>query len=183
MTMGLELKQSAKDQHLQGERDAMVFAHAAHAAVGQKRKFTGQDYIVHPLNVAHIAREYLQDAGNIRMAYLHDVLEDTQVEYQHLIEIFGVHIAAGVMTLTTMKHEDEKRADRVQREADRLSMAIPDIQTIKCADIIHNTTDLALFEPQFAKQYCSEKQITLDAMTGAHEVLRRAAYAKIRSWL
>lgn len=35
-------------------QQARLFALAAHAAVGQKRKYTGEDYIVHPAEVAEL---------------------------------------------------------------------------------------------------------------------------------
>lgn len=36
--------------------DALEFATYHHAAIGQKRKYTGDDYIVHPIAVMEIVR-------------------------------------------------------------------------------------------------------------------------------
>ena len=40
---------------------ALIFATAAHAAVGQKRKYTGEDYIVHPIAVMELVRSVPHD--------------------------------------------------------------------------------------------------------------------------
>jgi (p)ppGpp synthase/HD superfamily hydrolase len=53
---------------------ARVFATAAHAAVGQKRKYTGEDYIVHPTEVAGIVRDAGGTDAQIAAAYLHDLV-------------------------------------------------------------------------------------------------------------
>jgi len=37
---------------------ARYFATAAHAAVGQKRKYSDDDYIVHPIRVANLVKQY-----------------------------------------------------------------------------------------------------------------------------
>ena len=36
---------------------ALKFSTAAHAAVNQKRKYTGEDYIVHPIAVSNLVKE------------------------------------------------------------------------------------------------------------------------------
>ena len=61
---------------------AKQFATAAHA--GQKRKYTGEDYIVHPEHVASIIEEYGFDDNMIAAAWLHDTVEDTNVELDDL---------------------------------------------------------------------------------------------------
>lgn len=70
---------------------ARVFAYAAHAAMGQKRKYTNEDYILHPMEVAEdvFRLTMIEDPrftdGTARAtieqviaAILHDVIEDTR---------------------------------------------------------------------------------------------------------
>ena len=58
-----------------------MFAIAAHKAVGQKRKYTGDDYIVHPAEVAHIVDQVPGSTDEmVAAAWLHDVVEDTGVD-------------------------------------------------------------------------------------------------------
>ena len=40
------------------EKTAFAFAAAAHYAVGQKRKYSGDDYIVHPIRVAQTVKQF-----------------------------------------------------------------------------------------------------------------------------
>ncbi|MGN6617321.1 MAG: HD domain-containing protein [Ilyomonas sp.] len=51
------------------------FAGKAHA--GQKRKYTPEPYIVHPVRVMQICKEYTSSILVLCAALLHDVLEDT----------------------------------------------------------------------------------------------------------
>ncbi|TYF68814.1 guanosine polyphosphate pyrophosphohydrolase, partial [Enterobacter hormaechei] len=57
---------------------AHMFAAGAHAGVGQKRKYTGEDYIHHPVAVAEIVRNHGGTDEMVAAAMLHDTIEDTQ---------------------------------------------------------------------------------------------------------
>ena len=59
--------------------EAKMFATAAHAAIGQKRKYSGDDYIVHPQRVAAIVEKHGGTDEMIAAAWLHDTVEDTDV--------------------------------------------------------------------------------------------------------
>ena len=67
---------------------ARVYATAAHAAVGQRRKYTDQPYIVHPIRVAEIVDLYGGTDDMISAAYLHDVVEDTAVSIDDINDMF-----------------------------------------------------------------------------------------------
>ena len=69
---------------------ARVFATAAHAAVGQLRKYTFEPYIVHPAEVFAIVSTV--DGATEEMmaaAWLHDTVEDTGVT----IEVSAICLA------------------------------------------------------------------------------------------
>lgn len=51
------------------------FANLAHK--GQKRKYTGEDYIVHPISVARLVEKHGGSLDQQAAALLHDVVEDT----------------------------------------------------------------------------------------------------------
>lgn len=57
-------------------RRAYAMAEVAHE--GQHRK-SGEPYIIHPLNVAHILAELSFEPAVIAAGLLHDVLEDCEV--------------------------------------------------------------------------------------------------------
>ena len=70
---------------------ARVFATGAHAAVVAIRRDTGEDYIVHPLDVVCALQEFGvdYDADMLATCWLHDVVEDTQVTIQQIEDVFG----------------------------------------------------------------------------------------------
>lgn len=142
---------------------AAAFATGAHCAVGQKRKYTGEDYIRHPYEVAKLVKSVTDDEEMIAAAYLHDVVEDTQVTQEQIVAFFGEKVAALVDQLTD-KYTDPRLGNRAHRKAmerDRWLCAGPKACTIKLADMIVNTIDIVSFDPGFAKVYLAEKELML----------------------
>ena len=78
-------------------RRAYMFAFEKH--FGVKRK-SGEDYIIHPLNVAYILTEIYADAKTIEAALLHDVVEDCDVTREDIDEMFGPEVALLVEGVT-----------------------------------------------------------------------------------
>ena len=77
---------------------ALQIAQKAHA--GQVDK-AGKDYILHPMTVA----SYMDTDTEKTIAYLHDVLEDTDVTVVALRKIFPNEIVDTLITLTHRKDE------------------------------------------------------------------------------
>ena len=69
---------------------AFFLARKAHA--GQKRR-SGEDYLVHPVEVARILVDLGMDSDCIAAALLHDVVEDTGVTTQEVSKGFGSDVA------------------------------------------------------------------------------------------
>jgi RelA/SpoT family (p)ppGpp synthetase len=138
-TLRTELKLYLDDAQIQLIEDAFVLAKKAHE--GQKR-YTGEDYITHPLAVAKILADMRMDPPTIISAILHDVIEDTYVEKNDIIEQFGKEIADlvdGVTKLTQI--EFESRAEAQAENFRKMIMAMArDIRVIliKLADRLHN---------------------------------------------
>ena len=63
---------------------AYNFAKAHHQ--GQLR-LSGEEYIIHPLNVAYILADLQMDDATICAALLHDVVEDTEYTREELVEL------------------------------------------------------------------------------------------------
>jgi len=148
---------------------ALKFSTAAHAAVNQKRKYTGEDYIVHPIAVSNLVKENGGTDEMIAAALLHDTVEDTNVTREQIAEEFGWKVFKLVVELTDVtKPEDGNRATRKAIEAKRLGMASKEAQTIKLADLIDNTKTILKYDPKFAKVYIQEKIALLEAMDKVH---------------
>src|SRR5690554_3990695 len=64
----------------------------AQAHQGQKRR-SGEDYILHPVAVAHILAGMRMDHQTIAAAILHDTIEDTEIEHDDLAAQFDEQIA------------------------------------------------------------------------------------------
>lgn len=149
---------------------------AAYAHRDQKRKYTGEPYFYHCADVASIVSTVTQDPDMIAAAYLHDVVEDTYITIDILIQVFGVRIADLVGWLTDKScPEDGNRAARKKIDREWLGHAPNDAKTIKCADLISNTKSIVERDPKFAKTYLAEKRLLMPCLVGADERLWNAA--------
>lgn len=135
---------------------------AAEAHDGQVRK-SGEAYIFHPLAVAYIVAEMNLDHQSIVAAILHDVLEDTEVERDRLVEDFGEEITSivdGLSKLTSLEFRTpaEKQAANFQK---MLLAMIDDIRVIliKLADRLHNMRTLGVMRLEKKRRIAKE---TLD---------------------
>lgn len=120
--------------------DVLEFATYAHS--GQRRKFTGEPYITHPIAVAQIAKQQLSKGLATcaislieKVALLHDVLEDTSVTYDELVKEFGKEVADRVRILTKVPGETYLQSI-LRAKVDRIT------RIVKMADNIHNRSDL-----------------------------------------
>jgi (p)ppGpp synthase/HD superfamily hydrolase len=148
-------------------RKAQVYAQAAHAAVGQRRKYSGEPYIVHPAEVAKIVAGVPGATPDmVAAAWLHDVVEDTGCTYTDIHMAFGADIAALVGWLTDVSQpQDGNRAHRKAMDRDHTAEAPAEAQTIKLADLISNSRSIVAHDPAFARTYLAEKRLLLAVMT------------------
>ena len=150
---------------------ARCYATAAHAAVGQRRKYTNEPYIVHPMAVADMVRAAGGTTDMVAAAYLHDVIEDTQVTFEDLKEAFGESIAAKVGALTNKaKPEDGNRIQRFVINCRALIKHLDEeTMVIKVCDLIHNTSSIIEHDHGFASIYLAEKEFMMDEIFGLME--------------
>lgn len=162
------------------ESRARLFAIAAHAAVGQRRKYTSEPYWVHPQEVADLVRYVSHTEEMLAAAWLHDVLEDTEVTPELLKQEFGEDITTLVLWLTDVSTPlDGNRATRKAIDRLHLSLAPAEAQTIKLADMISNTRSIKEHDPAFAKVYLNEKILLLEVLTKGDPVLRTNALSMV----
>ena len=154
------------------ELDAMKFANACHEGINQRRKYSGLPYIVHPATVVAILRTIQHTPAMIQAGWLHDTVEDTGVTHDDIRRAFGDEVATLVEMVTDVsKKSDGNRAARRAIDLRHLENASSEAAAIKLADIIDNTHDIVLHDPDFARVYLHEKTDTL-------AVLR----PKVRNW-
>lgn len=70
---------------------ALRFARRVH--LGQYRKQTGEQFVEHPIAVARLLSDSGYDGSLVAAAYLHDVVEKTDVELDEIRERFGPSVA------------------------------------------------------------------------------------------
>ena len=144
---------------------ARIFATAAHAAVGQTRKYTGEPYIVHPREVVDFLKLVPHTTDMLAAAWLHDVVEDTEVEVTDIWREFGSVVASYVHWLTDRsKPEDGNRARRKELDREYIKNAPAEVKSIKLADLISNTASIVEHDKKFAKVYLKEKQLLLEVL-------------------
>ena len=104
---------------------AIWFATQAHA--GQTRKYTGEPYINHPVEVMQIVNTVTDDPEVLAAAILHDVVEDTPATITNIRIGFTPRVAELVSDLTDVsKPEDGNRAVRKELDRQHSAQASPE---------------------------------------------------------
>lgn len=150
---------------------ADLFAFAAHSAVGQVRKYTGEAYISHPREVAGMVQTIPHHTWEmVVLALLHDVVEDTGVTLEQVQQEFGEKIRNGLYYLTNVDKSAGNRATRHYLNCERLRQAPSEVATVKCLDIKSNTRRIVELDPKFAPQYLREKAEALNHLQQADPI-------------
>jgi GTP diphosphokinase / guanosine-3',5'-bis(diphosphate) 3'-diphosphatase len=128
-------------------RDLLLraYRYSARAHTGQKRR-SGEDYVVHCVQVARILAELQLDSTTIAAGLIHDVVEDTEITVQDVEREFGPEVAQIVDGLTKIGTLPFLSKEERQIETYRkllLSVAKDArVIMIKLADRLHNMRTL-----------------------------------------
>lgn len=156
-------------------RKAISFAHRAHD--GQKRKYTHEPYVLHPIMVMKLMQALDYDEDTLCAALLHDVVEDTGFTLHAIERGFGPKVAELVHFCTEVsKPEDGNRAVRKAMDADHYAKGPKEAQTIKVADLVDNAASIKKHDPNFWKVFKKEKEHLLSVLTKADARLVEVAY-------
>ena len=136
---------------------AYLFGAEAHE--GQTR-VSGEPYIYHPIEVAHILAEMRMDAESIIAGILHDVIEDTGTLKETVTSEFSEDVAElvdGVSKLTQIKFESQAEAQAENFRKMILAM-VRDIRVIlvKLADRLHNMRTLGVMRSEKRRRIARE---------------------------
>lgn len=136
------------------------FAAAAHGSIGQKRKYTGAPYITHPEKVLFLFQnsggKYRDDPCLQAVCLLHDVVEDTPVTADLLSKHFPMQVVEYVLILSKDESFKGTREQRKTHYFARVKQGGGAAQTIKLADLSHNSVNLAHYDPEFARVFARE---------------------------
>ena len=161
-------------------QDALMLAIRAHE--GQRRKYTGEPYSAHPIGVSKIIETIPGHTPEmVAAALLHDVVEDTPITFLDIKNQFGSVVAEYVHYCSNVSEQgDGNRAFRKKMDADHFAMGPAESQSIKVADLIHNSESIIPNDPKFFhKAYKHEKQYLLNVLTKANPILKSHAQSML----
>jgi GTP diphosphokinase / guanosine-3',5'-bis(diphosphate) 3'-diphosphatase len=124
---------------------------------------SGDPYLTHLLEVAHILADMRMDATTLAAALLHDVIEDTEFPVSRIRERFGEETARLVEGVTkigrlNMMAPEARQAENVRK---MLLAMVNDVRVVlvKLADRLHNMRTIEFLEPEKQQRIARE---TLD---------------------
>jgi GTP pyrophosphokinase len=128
---------------------AFDFACDRHA---DQRRYSGDEFITHPVGVAQICAGMRLDTETLCAALLHDTVEDTTASLDEIRDEFGEEIAQlvdGVTKLTgiTFESRDERQAENYRKMMVAMATDVRVI-LIKLADRLHNMRTLGALPKQ-----------------------------------
>src|SRR5437879_2936649 len=112
---------------------------------------SGEPYLSHLLEVAHVLADMRLDATTLTAAILHDAIEDTEYPVSRIEERFGAdvaHLVEGVTKIGRLKMmaPEARQAENVRK---MLLAMVNDVRVVlvKLADRLHNMRTLEYLEP------------------------------------
>jgi GTP diphosphokinase / guanosine-3',5'-bis(diphosphate) 3'-diphosphatase len=123
-------------------------------------RISGDPYVSHLLEVAHILADMRLDATTLSAALLHDVIEDTEFPISRLEERFGSEVARLVEGVTkigrlNMMAPEARQAENVRK---MLLAMVHDVRVVlvKLADRLHNMRTLEFLDPERQQRIARE---------------------------
>src|SRR5580692_1499128 len=141
-------------------RRAFDFAAEQHKT---QTRLSGEPFLSHPVEVAHLLADMRLDVTALCAALLHDVVEDTKIPLTQIDEIFGADVARLVEGATKISRLDLLAPEARQAENVRkmLLAMVNDVRVvmIKLADRLHNMRTLQFLDSEKQHQAKSLRQI------------------------
>lgn len=144
-------KKYLKDEDILDIKKAYNFAKKAHKGTF---RHSGEPYIIHPLKATQFLMQINPDSASIQTCLLHDVIEDTPIEYEEIKQIFGEEIAIlceGLVKVSKIKYRWETRQLETLRKTFIAMSKDLRVIFIKLADRIHNVQTLK-YHPTIEKR-------------------------------
>lgn len=142
-----DLDEIATNEDMRKLRKAYQFAFNAHK---DQKRYSGEPYIVHPLNVAIILANMDLSIDTIILGLLHDSIEhETNASYDQVVMNFGMDVADKIEKI----HELDMNKDLLE-EVDLIEEQ--DIIFVKLADRLHNMKTLEHLDPTRWKEKAAE---------------------------
>jgi len=149
------IRENKLDVDMNKIENAYILAYESH--IGQRRK-SGEDYILHPVEVAEILADMKMDTDTIVAGLLHDVVEDTLIVLEDIEDNFGKDVKKlvdGVTKLRNLPRTDSKKLENKRKMVIAMSEDIR-VVIIKLADRLHNMRTLKYMKPEKQQEKSKE---------------------------
>ena len=162
-----ELLEKLRQTRPAGDTDLLrrAYEFAAEQHRTQVRQ-SGDPFLSHPLEVAHLLGDMRLDVTALCAALLHDVVEDTHIPIEQISERFGADVAKIVAGVTKISRLDLLAPEARQAENVRkVLLAMADdvrVVLVKLADRLHNMRTLA-FLPQDKQERIARETLDIYA--------------------
>lgn len=154
---------------------AELFAKRSHSGMMRKDDITPQskhlEDVVSRMKSIGIVDEELLCAG-----WLHDIIEDTNIDFDYLFEKFGTRIATLVLSLS--KNTSLPRKQREQAYIKQLRDACNDAKLVKLCDISANLGTLKNYDASRSKKIRVAKQLRRYLVAIKDGVIENKEYPK-----
>lgn len=127
---------------------AYDFAQRAH---GSQTRFSGEPYIIHPLNVADILLDFHPDENTILAALLHDVAEDTEKTLDDIENSFGRDVRELCSGMVKLSKVHSKLNDPQIENLRKLFLVMARdfrVVLLKLCDRLHNMRTIEFVHPE-----------------------------------
>ena len=168
-------------------QETIIFATAKHLEKEQKVPGTNMPYVVHLSNVAMeiIIASFNTDNFNlnfaIRVALLHDTIEDTATTFEELENKFGIEIATAVSALS--KNSELKKEQQMQNSLMNIKKLQKEVWAVKLADRITNLQPPpSIWDAKKIMKYLDESRIILSELRDGNRFLASRLEAKIEEY-
>lgn len=157
-------------------KNALALAFKHHA--GQKRKYSGVEYVQHVIRVGMEVLQRTNDHVIAAAALLHDTKEDTAITDQEFLDlgVGGEKVLKIVNDLTnpSRNHKDKPRRIRKEIDRDHLKRCSDEVKMIKLIDRMDNLNDMHGAEEDFKLLYARESMdLFNEALAGIYPDLDR----------
>ena len=121
---------------------AVKFATEAHS--GTERRGKGYPYIIHPMEAVSIVATITNDPEMLVAALLHDTVEDTEVTFEQIRELFGERVATLVKNETAPISDEMPWRAKKEAQLAQLAAAPYDSKVVALGDKLSNMRGIAM---------------------------------------
>ena len=125
------------------------------------KRETGEDYILHPINVAYILAELKMDPVTIACALIHEAISLQKMIYEEIEEMFGTESANIVSSISKISNLKQTFKVNNPEKYRRIIVGLsenPATLFIKFADRLHNLRSLKVHSKEHQKYIVDETQ-------------------------